>query len=252
MRTASALSLAASLLATGFVATSPAKAQSGDGYLFRAPAVTLFINGGVSRPDASSALFTDAAERLSLRPGDFLGGTMNAGVSVNIGSRTSVGATIGYASRNVRSEYTNWEDNSGLPIEQNTLFSRLPVMANVKIYLTPRGREIGSFAWVPAKVAPYIGAGAGAVYYRFEQAGDFIDFNAGDPPPVFTSSIEADGWASAAQLLGGLDYNLNPRLMLTGEASYTRASSDLPSWFEGFDGIDLSGFAATLGLSLRI
>jgi hypothetical protein len=252
MRNRFACPFGASLLAALCFAASPANGQSGDGYLFRSPALTLFVNGGFARPSASSDLFADASERLTLKPGDFLGGAVNAGLSINIGSRVAVGATVGYAGRTVRSEYIDWEDDNGLPIEQNTLFSRVPVMAQVKLHLVPRGREIGNFAWVPATISPYVGVGAGWIRYEYEQAGDFIDFDAGEPPPVFTSSIDAEGWSSATQVFAGLDYNLNTRLMLTGEAGYTRASADLPVWFEDFEPIDLSGFAATVGLSLRI
>lgn len=257
MRDRIALLLGVPLLAVPFLAASPASAQSGDGYLFRPPVLTLFVNGGIARPSASSDLFTDAAERLTIEPGDFLGGAVSAGLSVNVGARVAVGATVGYTGRTVRSEYIDWleyigDADEGLPIEQSTLFARVPVLARLKLYVTPRGREIGNFAWVPATFAPYVGAGAGWIHYRYEQAGDFVDFGGGDSPPIYTSSIEATGWASATQLFAGLDYNLHTRLMLTGEAGYVRASADLPTWFEDFEPIDLSGFAATIGLSLRI
>ncbi len=59
------------------------------------------------------------------------------------------------------------------------------------MYLADPGRSIGRFAWIPNRFAPYVGAGGGAMWYRFRQEGDFIDF---DTLKVFPDTFDSDGW----------------------------------------------------------
>jgi hypothetical protein len=89
------------------------------------------------------------------------------------------------------------------------------------------------------------------MYYRFQQSGDFIDFNT-DNLEVFTSTLESSGWAPMAQGALGMDYTIGPWLALTGEGRYQWARARLdPQVFEGFQKIDLSGFTGTVGFKLR-
>jgi len=85
-------------------------------------------------------------------------------------------------------------------------------------------------------------------YYRFHQDGDFIDF---DTFAVFHDTYETSGWAPVGHVLAGGDYTLTPRLALTGEARYLWSKGDLSQDFVGFKPIDLSGFATTVGLTIR-
>ena len=70
-------------------------------------------------------------------------------------------------------------DNNDLPIQQSTKYRRVPLTVGLKYYLADRGRSVGEFAYIPSKIAPYVGVGAGAMWYKFEQNGDFVDFAAG-------------------------------------------------------------------------
>jgi hypothetical protein len=49
----------------------------------------------------------------------------------------------------------------------------------------------------------------------------------------------------------GADLSLNERFLLTGDLRYSAARTPLSDTFEGFDRIDLSGTAATIGISVR-
>ena len=118
----------------------------------------------------------------------------------------------------------------------------------MKAYLRDRGRSIGRFAWVPADWAPYVGAGAGWVWYRFRQDGDFVDFETLD---IFPDTYTSKGRAPTLHLYGGADWSLGPSFFLTGEARYAWASADLSGDFVDFDPVDLSGLQATVGLSVR-
>jgi hypothetical protein len=49
----------------------------------------------------------------------------------------------------------------------------------------------------------------------------------------------------------GLDYSLGPRWLVNGEARYSWASANMGRDFVGFDDIDLTGFRASVGVSVR-
>ena len=124
----------------------------------------------------------------------------------------------------------------------------MPITASAKLYLTPRGRELGTLAWVPSRVAPYVGAGGGVMWYQFRQQGDFVD--SGDLG-VFPADLTSEGWTPAAQGFAGLDVSLSPRMALTTEARYTWGRATLGEDFSQFDKIDLSGIAVTAGITFR-
>ena len=121
-------------------------------------------------------------------------------------------------------------------------------MLSVRAYLEPRGRQVGKYAWVPARFAPYVGAGVGGMWYKFRQHGDFVDFQTND---VFSGDFNSSQWAPAAQALAGVEFTLTPHLALTGEAKYIWAKGKLSDSFSGFDNIDLSGVSTTIGLTFR-
>jgi opacity protein-like surface antigen len=242
------LSLAATLLAA-----APAHPQrGGDGFLFRPPAGSVTLHGGFAGATAGSDLFSDVTEMLTLDRGDFGAWSGGGVLSITLRPRLDLALSASYAGRTRSSEFRDWTEHTEqgeLAIEQATTFLRVPVMASAKAYLTPRGRTIGSFGWVPARTSAYVGAGAGAVWYRFRQEGDFVDLDTLD---IFWDEIESSGWAPAAQAFGGLDYSLTPRVVLVGEARYLYGRADLDRRsFQGFDPIDLSGVAGSIGISFR-
>ena len=68
---------------------------------------------------------------------------------------------------------------------------------------------------------------------------------------VFNAFLESEGTTGTTHVFSGVDLSLSPRMVLTGEARYSWASMDMGLDFVDFDGIDLGGFQATLGLSVR-
>jgi hypothetical protein len=165
-----------------------------------------------------------------------------------LAGRTDLVVSGGYAGMNKSSEFRDFVDQNNAPIEQSTEFQRVPLTVNLRRYLTSPGRSIGSFAWIPAKFAPYLGVGAGAIWYRFRQTGDFIDFTTND---VFPATLSSASWAPAARALAGGEYTLSPRLALTAQASYLWANGRMSSDFSGFNRIDLSGLSTSVGLAAR-
>ena len=228
----------------------PAHAQhGGDGYLFHAPSVRLSIRGGYDHANANSDLFDQAVQDLSLKKSDFSGLTLGGEVAFALGSRVDLSFDAGYSRASKGSDFRHFIDNNDLPIEQTTTFERVPLMGNLRLYLTPTGRNVGRLAWIPNKVVPWVGAGGGTMWYRFRQQGDFVDFQTSN---VFTSDFVSDGWTPALQGMGGVDVSITPLIALRGEGRYVWAKAPLGRDFSGFNRIDLSGVQGTLGLTFRM
>lgn len=241
--------VAVAAVATLLLAPSGARAQgSGEGFLFSPPGAGLVLRGGVASATANGDLYSFLTDQFTLDKGDFRAPSFGADFLVKVAPRVDLDFGLGYAGSRKQSEFRHFVGTDNLPIQQTTSLTRVPINAGVRIYLAPRGREIGKYVWIPNKLVPYVGAGGGMMWYRLHQAGDFIDFKTNN---VFADSFQSSGWAPSAHAMAGFDYTLSPRLALNGEARYIRAKAQLGSDFTGFDGIDLSGFGVTLGLNVR-
>jgi hypothetical protein len=230
-------------------AAGPAAAQTaGDGFLFRPPAGTVAIRGGFDLARAGSDLFQFVTDELTVRTRDFSSVAVAFDVAFTVSPRVQGVFSLGTAQSTIPSEFRNWLDNNDRPIQQTTMFHRVPVTGSVKTYLSDPGRSVGHFAWIPARYAPYVGAGGGIMWYRFHQEGDFIDF---DTLRVFPDQFDSDGWAPTVHAFGGVDVSLSPRFAVTAEGRYQWARAPLSRDFSGFDRIDLSGFALTSGITIR-
>jgi len=238
------LALFVALLAAGRVQAQ----DTGDGFLFKAPAGTVAFRGGFDRPTAGSDVFKFATDQLTLSRGDFRSFTFLADVDYRVTRRVDAVFSVALSRSNTPSEFRHWVDNNRHAIEQTTTFMRVPLTASVKAYLTEPGRSAGHFAWIPARYAPYVGGGGGAMWYQFRQSGDFFD-----PATlhVFSDVFDSTGWTPTAQGFVGTDVSLNPRFALTTEVRYQWAKARLSKDFSGFDRIDLSGLALTAGISIR-
>jgi hypothetical protein len=241
------LAAALALAATG----QPAHAQNGKGFLFKRPIGSFSLRGGYALANAGSDVFSESTRQLTLNKRDFSAATFGGDFSYVASPRTDLVFDAGYSSTSKPSEFRDFEDNNDNPIQQSTKYRRVPLSVGLKYYLADRGRSVGQFAYIPSKVAPFVAVGGGAMYYRFEQSGDFIDFNT-DNLEVFTATLESSGWTPMAQGSAGMDYTIGPWLALTGEGRYQWARARLdPQVFEGFQKIDLSGFTGTVGFKLR-
>jgi hypothetical protein len=227
---------------------SAAAQSSGDGFLFRAPQGEVSIRGGFNRATAGSDLFSFTESQLTVNSRDFSSPTFATDVDVALTPRLSMRFGFAYSQSATPSEFRDYVDNNRLPIQQTTAFKRLPLTASLKAYLSPPGRSVGHFAWIPARYAPYVGGGAGAMWYQFQQHGDFIDFTTFD---VFPDTFTSDGWTPTLHAFAGTDVSLNPRFALVFEGRYEWAHKDLSADFARFEPIDLSGFALTAGLVIR-
>lgn len=231
-------------------AQTPRPRENRPDFLFHRPSVTFGLRVGYSMPGESPNDFNRQlpdSMQLMYKRGHFNSAAVSGELAVRATERLDVVADFEYAGSKVPSEYRDWVDNNDLPIAQSTKLTRRSLTFGVKEYLWDRGRSVGQLAWIPRQWAPFAGIAAGWAWYKFEQTGDFVDFNT---LGVFTDRFVSSGRTSSVQLFAGADWTLSPNLMLTAEGRYTRARVPMEQDFTGVD-LNLSGFRASAGVSLR-
>ena len=205
------------------------------------------VDGGFLFASAGSDVYDFITEQLTLDKKNFNTPVIGGRIGVALSPRLEVGVLYENAKSQTASEYREFIDNAGLPITQTTMRQDHQIAATLRWSLLPSGRRISRFAWIPRTVTPFIGAGAGAIKYEFQQYGSFVDFQT---LRVFNDTFSSKGWAPSVHVLAGTDLRLYRRLYLTGEARYTWSSAPLSADFVDFDPIDLAG--ARLGASLKL
>jgi hypothetical protein len=222
--------------------------QDPDGFLFTPPIVRIGMRAGFNFARASSGVFDLATDELTLDRGDFGGFAIGGDLALRLAEPVDLVFSVTHMSSSTRSEFRDW-DEDGVPITQRTKFGQTPLTAAARVYLTSRGRQIGQFAWVPAKFSPYVGAGGGAIHYQFEQSGSFVDFV---DLSIFDATLESSGWAPVGLVNAGADITLNPRVTLNTDLRYQFASAEMAgSFIDITDDIDLNGLQLSLGVHFR-
>jgi hypothetical protein len=235
------IALAAVILAA---LATPARAQSPD-FLFGKPKGAIAFRSGWFFARAGSDLFTFVQKQLTVDRKDFNAPAMIFEVDVPVKGRLSAVAGFEFNGSSKNSEYRDFVDNNRLPITQTTELRELNLSYGMKFALTPPGREISPHAWIPAAATPYVGAAGGAMWYKFHQAGDFVDFT---DSSVFPKTFDSRGWAPSVHVFAGVDIKLLRRLYLNAEARYLYSRATLGRAFTGFDPIDLTGTKVTGGI----
>ena len=226
---------------------APVRAQ-GNGYLFGSPDAQLTLRGGWFLASANSDFYDQARKDFTLDKSDFNSPTVGAELALRLASQLDFTFDLAWSGMSKGSHYRNLIDNNNQEIEQTTTLRRVPLTANLKAYLVPRGRAVGRLAYIPSKVVPWIGVGGGASWYSLEQSGDFVT----PSNAVVTDDLHDSGWGPALQGMGGVDVTLTPRVALTGDARYLWSRASLGQDFGGYDKIDLSGVSLALGVTFRL
>jgi len=225
-------------------ASQPEPPASAD-FLFGRPATVISVSGGWLASDESGDLFEFVRDELTIDEGDFDGATVRFTIGRALGPRLDALLEAGVSQARIQSEYRDFVEGDDLPITQTTELLRVPVNGSLRFWLVPRGREIGRFAWVPRRVTPYVGAGGGGHWYRFNQFGDFVDFvDLG----IFSDRFETGGWTWTGQVFGGVSVQVGKQVFLNLEARQTWASTPPSGDYVGFDTIELGGLRMTGGL----
>ena len=228
-------------------ARSPVQPSAPGDFMLGRPKGFLAVDGGFLFANAGSDLYDFVTEQLTLDKKAFNAPIVGLRLGALITPRLEVGVLVEQSRTSVTSEYRDFVDNNQLPITQTTGLQEYQVAANLRWSLVPSGRRISRFAWIPRTVTPFVGAGAGAIKYRFEQYGSFVDFQTFK---VFNSSFRSEGWAPSAHAFVGADLRVYRRIYVTGEARYTWSSAPLGQDFVDFDPISLAG--VRVGGSLKL
>ena len=160
------------------------------------------------------------------------------------GSRIETRVGVDYALVRALTEDRDNEDEFGLPIEQDTELAQWGVHGELALALTPRGRAIGQYVWIPSAVIPYVGAGVGVVRYRTVMNGRFVDVY---DYSIFADTIQSQGWAPSVHVFGGVDFRLTRSVLLTTEARYAWAAAELDGALAGYNH-DLTGLRLSAGV----
>ena len=251
---ATVMSAVATALALAATVPGQVGAQSRADYRFGRPKATLTVRVGAVRPQASDGVFaatgSDGRRLLTLGSDAFLGAGFGADVGVPISQQWELQFSATTSARRVESEYRDFVDNRDLPIEQASRLRRVPLSVGVRYNLVPAGRTISRLAWVPRKLVPYLAAGAGAMYYRFQQEGDFVDFQS-TSLDVFSARLEGKGWAPLGYGAAGLTWSVLPSVAINTELRYDHSRTPIQGDYTGFGNTTLSGLGLSTGLQFR-
>ncbi len=216
-----------------FVTAFPAISEAGS--------LDLRIGGFI--PRAESNLFVDDAELYqhdgrALETSDWRG--IAGGLQFNkpVGDLVELGFSVDFYQRRLETSYRDFVTSSGREIFQSLQFSTVPVGVQVRIGPTKRGQ-----------LSPYLAAGADLIFYKYEEFGDFIDFE-DQAQPIIEDSFISEGVAPGFHVAGGVRVPVGDDFSIVAEGRYQWAKDDMPDDFSGNE-IDLTGASVTLGVNLR-
>jgi hypothetical protein len=181
-----------------------------------------------------------------VEPKDFIGvyggGEFNSVVAHNL----ELGISFDAYGNSVETSYRDYTRPDGSEIQQHLHLSTYPLGLTIRFLPTDKS----------AHVVPFIGGGVDAIFYQYEETGDFIDFF--DPTlPVIPDHFRDHSTAFGVHAVGGVRWYLNRDFAIVLEGRYQWAQKDMEEDFAPnpesglVNRIDLSGASATLGVHVR-
>jgi len=223
------------------------RASAGPDFLFGAPHGSLSFRVGHLFARTAGGVFERTFANLTVEPDDFDGLAFGADLALRVVERADLVVGVGLARASVNSEFRHWVDENDQPIRQTTRLRQIPVTLGARLYLTPRGRAISRFAWIPARTTFYVSGGAGLIHHVYEQAGEFVDENNLD---IFADEMRSSGWSSLAYVGAGAEWRVTTRAALLADVRYTRGSARAAGDFSAWEDIGLGGLTTSLGVAL--
>ena len=223
------------------------QARRSPDFLFGQPSFSLGVRGEWLRARAESEIFDFTSELLTLERRDFDAPGFAVDVGIPLTSRLDAVGGFDVSRASTLSNYRDFVDADGLEIEQETSLTQVSVSGSLELALLPRGRAVGEYAWIPSRVVPYVGAGGGPLWYRFQQVGAFVDFV---DLSIFDALLGSSGWTTSGHVFGGVDIGVSRRVSATFEVRYRWANAGMGADFVGFDPIDLTGARVTGGVQV--
>jgi len=226
---------AMAVLTLGLLAALPASAG--------ASSLELRIGGFIPRADSN--LFDDDSSLYTVNNEDWRGVTGGAEFSFTPADHVELGLHLDGYGRRVDTTYRDYTRPSGAEIEQSLRLTLIPLGATLRFL--PADRH--------ATVSPYVGVGPDVVFYKYEEFGDFIDFGS-DELDISSDHFVSEGAGFGFHVTGGLRVRIGHDFAVLGEGRYQWAKARLGDDFRPQPGqdalrLDMSGFSAVVGLSIR-
>lgn len=228
----------------------------------------VFLPGGVansylgSHPDS---LWTIELDQMSFRPRDFNSVILGVSYDFFVNKYISLAVGVDTYNKSDYGYYRDWVSNTlndgdyafpyqyylGNDITHSFHVSITPLQLSLKF--TPLGRR--------ARIVPYVGGGGSLVFWSVTMFGDMVDFSTpyvySDPDlgdvdvyPVVPVASRESGTAFGWHAFGGIQVPVGYRATIDAEARYQGgAKGNLHDLFAGFEPLELSGWAFTVGLS---
>jgi opacity protein-like surface antigen len=211
----------------------------------RADAGGLDLRIGGYFPRGNDTLFQDVRDLYLVEKSDFFG--VYGGIEYNqvLMDNVELGIHLDGYGRTVDTSYRDYTRPGGDEIFQSLKLNMVPL--GVSIRFVPTSKR--------ARIAPYVGGGVDAIFYHYEESGDFIDFF--DPElAIVGDTFVSDGAAFGFHVLGGLRVYINRDIAIVGEGRYQWAKDDMGDDFAPnetglVNRLDLSGWTATIGVHIR-
>ncbi len=204
-----------------------------------AAAAGLDLRAGAFFPRADSNIFDDTEELFGTQKDDWIGFTGGVEYSFRVARQLELGLHVDYYGRKLDTFYVDFTRPNGQDIFQTLELDVVPLGGTLRFVLNPRR----------GAVTPYLGVGADAVFYEYQQYGDFINFFE-DDLPVTSDFFVDEGTAFGFHVTAGVRIPLGDDFSLVAEGKYLWAKTDMGEDFR-LNEIDLSGPSATLGINLR-
>jgi hypothetical protein len=231
--------------------------QSSPGFSLRRPSHLLIgVHMGVDIPQAKGDLFGLLTNILSLNKSDLRAPVFGFDVGVPFHPSFSAVGNIDYSRFSRDSEFRHFANN-GKPITQTTRLSQFSFVGTLRYYPRKTWESVGSYAWIPTRIMPYVAAGGGLIHYNLSQHGSFVDQS--------TLNIFPGRYLSAASSFvkhcaAGLDFSLSLRIVVNLEARYSWAGAGISAGTDGINpdfhftnspAVDLGGLKLAGGAYLR-
>jgi hypothetical protein len=201
-------------------------------------AQSLNFKVGLFNPSLQSDLWEINMENLVFDKEDLQGQFYALEYEQFMGRNLSFSVEAGYYTKDHYSFYRDYEYDDGSEIEQNVALQFGSLEVGFKLY--PMGHR--------SKFAPYVGAGGGVYYWKYEQWGDFIDFenDTVDEGEYVETSAYSPGFNGKA----GFVFRWVRSFGISAEVRYQYLKGNLSSFFEGFEKLDMSGVSINIGFHL--
>lgn len=224
------------------VATTP-------NFRFEPPLFIVGLRAGASFNRSRGEIHRFLEDNLTIGDSNFNSGVFAMDLGVRATAWLDVVFGFEYSGNYEKSEFRDFVEASGAPIEQKTRLIQVPMTVSLKLYPFGRGRQVGKFAWIRFPVVPYFGGGIGGTYYQLKQKGDFVDFM---DLSIFEAKLESSSTVFSQHVFVGLDFRLTRNIGLVFEGRYQWAEASLKGDFNGFDPIELDGARAMMGINFRL